>query len=76
MGFRAGKCTIYESKTFLWIPYHISLTSELCKCATYSKPSFPGGASGKPLANTGDIRNTGLIPGLGRSPEKGNGNPL
>ena len=29
-----------------------------------------------PLANTGDIRNTGLIPGLGKSPGKGNGNPL
>ena len=28
------------------------------------------------LANTGDKRNTGLIPGLGRSPVKGNGNPL
>ena len=48
MGFRAGKCTIYESKTLLWIPCYVSLTSELCKCATYSKPRFPGGASGKP----------------------------
>ena len=27
-------------------------------------------------ANAGDIRDTGLIPGLGRSPEIGNGNPL
>ena len=27
-------------------------------------------------ANAGDIRDTGLIPGLGRSPGKGNGNPL
>ena len=26
--------------------------------------------------NAGDIRNVGLIPGLGRSPEEGNGNPL
>ena len=24
--------------------------------------------------NAGDIRNVGLIPGLGRSPEEGNGN--
>ena len=27
-------------------------------------------------ANAGDIRNTGLIPGSGRSPGEGNGNPL
>ena len=29
-----------------------------------------------PLANAGDPRDMGLIPGLGRSPEAGNGNPL
>ena len=28
------------------------------------------------LANAGDIRNAGLIPGLGRSPGEGNSNPL
>ena len=28
-----------------------------------------------PPANTGDIRDTGLIPELGRSPREGNGNP-
>ena len=27
-------------------------------------------------ANTGDTRDTGSIPGLGRSPGEGNGNPL
>ena len=27
-------------------------------------------------ANAGDTRDTDLIPGLGRSPGKGNGNPL
>ena len=42
---------------------------------------FPGGASGlkknKTLpANAGDIRDLGSIPGLGRSPGGGNGNPL
>ena len=26
--------------------------------------------------NTGDVRDIGLIPGFGRSPEGGNGNPL
>ena len=35
--------------------------------------SLPGGAVVKNLpANAGDIRDTGLIPGLGRSPEVGN----
>ena len=38
---------------------------------------FPGGAAVKnPPANTGDPRNKGLIPGLGRSPGIENGNPL
>ena len=36
--------------------------------------SFPGGSVVKnPPANVGDV---GLIPGLGRSPGEGNGNPL
>ena len=35
---------------------------------------FPGGSVGKESAcNTGDL---GLIPGLGRSPGRGHGNPL
>ena len=39
--------------------------------------SFPRGVVVKnPLANAGDIRDSGLIPGLGRSPGEGNGNPL
>ena len=29
-----------------------------------------------PLADAGNVRNTGLIPGWGRSPGEGNGNPL
>ena len=39
---------------------------------------FPGGASDKknPPANAGDIRDVGSIPGMGRSPGVGNGNPL
>ena len=36
--------------------------------------SFPGGSDGKVSAcNAGDL---GSIPGLGRSPGEGNGNPL
>ena len=33
-------------------------------------------AVGNPLASAGDIRDAGLIPGLGRSPGAGHGNPL
>ena len=38
------------------------------------KKDFPGGSDGKAsVYNAGD---PGLSPGLGRSPGKGNGNPL
>ena len=39
--------------------------------------SFPGGTVVKnPPTNAGDTRDTGWIPGLGRSPSVGNGNAL
>ena len=35
------------------------------------------GASGKePVCNAGHLRDTGSVPGLGRSPGEGSGNPL
>ena len=38
---------------------------------------FPGGSVVKNLpANAGDTADVGLIPGMGRSPGGGNGNPL
>ena len=38
---------------------------------------FPGGAVVKnPPANAGDVRDADSIPGLGRSPRGGHGNPL
>ena len=38
---------------------------------------FPGGSAVKnPPVNVGNVRDAGLIPGLGRSPGEGNGNPL
>ena len=40
----------------------------------FTLASFPGGSDGKESAyNAGDL---GSIPGLGRSPGEGNGNPL
>ena len=35
--------------------------------------SVPGGSDGKASPNAGDL---GSIPGMGRSPGEGNGNPL
>ena len=38
---------------------------------------FPGGSVLEdPLANTGDVGAAGSVPGSGRSPGGGNGNPL
>ena len=38
---------------------------------------FPGGSVVKTLsANAGDVGDVSLIPGLGKSPGEGNGNPL
>ena len=41
-----------------------------------TKMDFPGGSAVKNLpAKAGDVGNPGLIPGSGRSPAEGNGNP-
>ena len=41
------------------------------------EPSFPGGSVVKnPLANLEDAEDSGSMPGLGRSPGGGNGNPV
>ena len=38
---------------------------------------FPSGSAVKnPPASAGDVENAAWIPGLGRSPREGNGNPL
>ena len=45
--------------------------------SVFYKMGFPGDAVVKNLpANAGDTRNSGSIPGPGRSPGEGNGNPL
>ena len=51
-----------------------SLLSPLIQRQISSRQGFPGGSEGKASArNVGDL---GSIPGLGRSPEEGNDNPL
>ena len=47
------------------------------KIQVYDNKGFPGSTVVKnSLARAGDTRNVGSIPGLGRSPGGGNGNPL
>ena len=51
--------------------------SDLAAAAAGNVQGFPGGAVVKNLPpNAGDTREAGSIPGLGRSPSVGNGNPL
>ena len=42
--------------------------------SSYSYPGFPGGSDSEESAC--NARDMGSIPGLGRSPGEGNGNPL
>ena len=59
-GFMMGNVLLQHPEA--WIHYMPTL------------PQFPGGSGGKASAcNAGD---PGSIPGLGRSPGEGNGNPL
>ena len=62
----AAVCGVTQSRTRLkWLS---------SSSGSHLREGFPGGSVVKnPPANVGD---TGLIPGLGRSPGRGNGNPL
>ena len=75
--------TITDTATLLctglccWFFPHVSWQQKKKKNHTIYYEGFPGGASGKELpANAGDIRDMGSIPGSGRSPGGGHGNPL
>ena len=64
-------------------PGHTTTTRDVVGSTCGNNPQlppaagFPGGSVVKnPLANAGDKREVGWIPGLGRSPAAGNGNPL
>ena len=64
-------CVIISAPILLWIP-----------CLSGTTPRHNLGTTQVVLvvknlrANAGDARDTGSIPGLGRSPEVGNGMPL
>ena len=57
------------------MPKNVKITIQLCSFHMLS--DLQGGASVKNLpANAGDVRDSGSIPGLERSPGRGHGNPL
>ena len=56
------------NNSYLFVIYHFRLNVHA---------HFPGGPSVKNLpANAGDVRDVGSVPGWGKSPGKGNGNPF
>ena len=56
-----------------WVIVCLFIQQIFIECLLYTK-DFPGGSDDKAsVYNTGDL---GSIPGLGRSPGEGNGNPL
>ena len=58
----------------LFVPRFYHLTNSTCNLNTFLPTRFPGGSDDKVSAcNAGDL---GSVPGLGRSPGEGNGNPL
>ena len=67
---------IYKSKIEYAYIHTLCGPSILIYLPNYCE-GFPGGTVvTNPPANAGDARSMGLIPGTGRYPEEGNGNPL
>ena len=67
---------IYKSKIEYAYIHILCGPSILIYLPNYCK-GFPGGTVvTNPPANAGDARSMGLIPGTGRYPEEGSGNPL
>ena len=77
----AGMCYIEStsavicSQFFFFLPFvHIWSFSSIYLCLNSTPMGCPGGSdSNESACNAGDL---GSIPGLGRSPGEGNGNPL
>ena len=55
----------------------MSTHKQIHKVVCSKQMGFPGGTSAKtPPSSAGDVRDAGSIPGSGRSPGGGHGNPL
>ena len=89
-GLSWAQWLVFTGPCVPWYEHHQCLVEGLGHCRLYWQPGlfffsclcakrqmrmgFPGGSAGKEFAcNAGDL---GLIPGLGRFPGEGNGNPL
>ena len=72
-GFPLGECLRWLiNDLVVWV--RPSLNLSILIGLTFRREDFPGGSDGKaPVYNAGDL---GSIPGSGRSPGEGNGNPL
>ena len=58
-------------------PQCLSIWLAVCQAKQTWLSGFPGGSTAKNLpANAGDVGDVGLIPGLERSPARGNSNPF
>ena len=58
-------------------PQCLSIWLAVCRAKQTWLSGFPGGSTAKNLpANAGDVGDVGLIPGLERSPARGNSNPF
>ena len=75
-------CSAHRSSTisnpYVPIPFLNMKLPEIHQFVLVRKTGNSASASGKknPSANAGDVRDLGSIPGSGRPPEGGNGNPL
>ena len=75
-GKAAPRSTLMENTHWSW-PFLTTTWNQGHESSTTQIKGLPGGTVGKNLlANVGDTRDTGSIPGLGRSPGEGKGNPL
>ena len=66
--FLGQNCLYKADEQFLWANLFVF------HCVNHFLMSFPGGSDGKTSAR--NVRDLGLIPGSGRSPGEGHGNPL
>ena len=72
-GFPLGECLRWLiNDLVVWVRPSLNLSTLIG--LTFRREDFPGGSDGKaPVYNAAD---PGSIPGLGRFPGEGNGNPL
>ena len=74
--FKPGHSTVATKFPLLSILEIMSMSSIFGSPSFYIWASLVAQVVKEPPANAGDSRGVGSVPGLGRSPGEGNGNPL